>query len=91
MTLTVMDARSAVLEQLAAAQQHFDDDERMSRLAGDVVAAEGAHRHMLWLFRAYLAEFDDKQPPPPILAACGACRVDVCDGCHFCRVKVLLS
>jgi hypothetical protein len=85
------DAQRAVLDQLTSAQQHFDDEEKMAHAVGDLASAEGAHRHLLWLFRAYVAEFDNKQPPPPVFAACGACEIDKCDGCHFCRVKVLLS
>jgi len=57
-----LEARAAVLTQLALSFDHFVDEERSERRQGHEAAAEGAHRVSIWLLRAYAAERDDPTP-----------------------------
>ena len=56
---TTIDAREAVLKQLATAYDRFCETEQVLVAEGKYAEAEGAHQFAIWLLRAYKAEQDD--------------------------------
>lgn len=57
-------ARRAVLMRIEAAERSFMALEEDLRARGKTYQAEGAHQHVLWLHRAFVAEKDDPEPRP---------------------------
>ncbi len=55
----VLDARKAVLRQLAEAHDRFAEQEQALILEGLYPEAEGAKKYADWVLRAYRIEMDD--------------------------------
>ena len=55
-------ARSAVLDTLSDAIDRFHHMEKKHRKAGKLALAEGTHQYLVWVQRAYKAEFGDPKP-----------------------------
>ena len=66
-------ARSTALRLLAAAHDHWAEEEQVAIAEGRYAEAEGAHQFALLALRSYRAELDDPEPPlPPVFCpVCG--------------------
>lgn len=62
MTARTDPARDAVLEVLGDAIDRLYNREKDHRKHGRVVEAEGTHQYLVWVQRAYKAEFGDPKP-----------------------------
>jgi hypothetical protein len=62
--LTELDqeARRSVLRQLLSAAKAWSALEERYGLEGRHIEAEGAHKHSVWVLRAYAVEFDNPIP-----------------------------
>lgn len=65
MTTRTDPARQAVLEALADAIDRFYHREKDHRKHGRLVDAEGCHQYLVWVQRAYKAEFHNYAPRKP--------------------------
>ena len=57
-----VEARRSVLRQLLTSAKAWSALEERYGLEGRHIDAEGAHRHSVWVLRAYAVEFDDPIP-----------------------------
>lgn len=63
--MAVTDAKTAVLQQLALAHDHWSEEEQLLFHQGRAIEAQGAHEYAVACLRAYRAELDDPLPPNP--------------------------
>lgn len=56
-------ARNAALHQLAAAHNHWSEEEQRLAGQGKAIEAQGAHEMAVTCLRAYRVELDDPKPP----------------------------
>lgn len=60
--MTVDGALSAVLQQLALAHDHWEEEERFLVAQGREIEAQGAHELALACLKAYRAELENPEP-----------------------------
>ena len=71
-------ARTTALRMLAAAHDHWAEEEQVAIAEGRYAEAEGAHQFALLALRAYRADLDDPEPPSPPFVMCSKPYCPVC-------------